>query len=486
MWLALRSAGSIDPEAAGDEVGSKGVEQMRRLGKRVLAATLSGSIVALGALAGCGGGGGNEGSSEESQFTKNVSGELSVWGFNNADDVGKARLAYAQQQLSGVKINLDPTGFDSQKFTTRAASKTLPDVVQMDRQFVATYAAQDLILPLDQCFSLYGVDAKSYWYPAVVEDVTYKDKVWAAPQFFQPSIVLLNTRVMDAAGVKATDVDTSKNDQLIAVAQKMYKSSGGKPTTIGFDPVATGQAPAWILGFGGQVMDTSGVPTLDNPNNAKALAFLKQLYDAQGGYAKAKSFTDSFDVFGKNNQFVKDQVGAQLNAQWYLNVLTPYVKSIQIAGTPFKAQTGEALSVSGGTSFVIPAGAKNKDAACAYVINLTNEGNWMAAEQARVATLANTPGSINTGLFTGAPGPDKAIRDKFVKPSGDKGFDQAIATTYEVLDHAKSQGSSPAGQAIQTELQNAIAAVLLGQKDPTKALADAQAAAKRAYDQFGG
>ena len=65
---------------------------MRRLGKRVLVATLSGSIVALGALAGCGGGGGNEGSSEESQFTKNVSGELSVWGFNNADDVGKARL----------------------------------------------------------------------------------------------------------------------------------------------------------------------------------------------------------------------------------------------------------------------------------------------------------------------------------------------------------------------------------------------------------
>ena len=40
---------------------SKGVEQMRRLRKRVLAAALSGSIVALGALAGCGGGGGEEG-----------------------------------------------------------------------------------------------------------------------------------------------------------------------------------------------------------------------------------------------------------------------------------------------------------------------------------------------------------------------------------------------------------------------------------------
>jgi multiple sugar transport system substrate-binding protein len=459
---------------------------MRRLRKRLLAATLSGSIVALAALTGCGGGGGDEGSSTESQFTKNVSGDLSVWGFNNADDVGKARLDYAKQQLSGVNITLDQTGFDSQKFTTRAASKTLPDVVQMDRQFVATYAAQDLILPLDQCFSLYGVDPKSYWYPAVVDDVTYKGKVWAAPQFFQPSAVMLNTRVMDAAGVTPADIDTSKNDALIAVAKKMYKSSGGNPTTIGFDPVATGQAPGWLLGFGGKVMDASGVPTLDDPNNAKALAFLKQLYDAQGGYAKVKSFTDSFDVFGKNNQFVSDQVGSQMNAQWYVNVLTPYVKQVEIGAVPFKDQTGQPLSVSGGTSFVIPASAKNKDAACSYVINLTNEGNWMAAEAARVQTLKNTPGSINTGLFTGAPSVDKAIREQNVKASGNEGFDQTIATFYEVLDHAKSQGSSPAGQAIQTELQNAIAAVMLGQKEPTQALADAQAAAKRAYDQFGG
>ena len=119
----------------------------------------------------------------------------------------------------------------------------------------------------------------------------------------------------------------------------MYKSRGGKPTTIGFDPVATGQAPAWILGFGGQAdRTTSGMPTLDDPNNAKALAFLKQLYDAQGGYAKVKSFTDSFDVFGKNNQFVKDQVGAQVNAQWYVNVLTPYVEERRDRG-PCRSRT---------------------------------------------------------------------------------------------------------------------------------------------------
>lgn len=458
---------------------------MRALRRRALAAALAISLGAL-PLAACGGGSDDAGSSDTAQFTKDVSGDLAVWGFNNADDVGKARLASAQQQLGGVKVTLDATNFDSQKFTTRAASKTLPDVVQMDRQYVATYAAQDLIVPLDQCFSLYGVDPSSYWYPAVVKDVTYKGKVWAAPQFFQPSAVMLNTRVLDQAGVSAADIDTSKTDALVATAKKLTTVSGGNPTRIGFDPVASGQAPGWLLGFGGQVMDDNGVPTLDNPNNAKALAFLKQLYDAQGGYAKVKSFSDAFDTFGKNNQFVRDQVGAQMDAQWYINVLSPYAKDVSISAVPFKDQTGQPLSVSGGTSFVIPAGAKNMNAACAYVVDLTNEASWMAAAQARAATLAKAPGSINTGLFTGSPSVDKKIRDQFVKSSGNKGFDSTISAYYDVLADAKSQGSSPAGQAIQSELQNAISAVLLGQKQPDQALADAQGAAKRAYDQFGG
>lgn len=456
---------------------------MASVRRRVLGAVLILSLSSL-ALAGCGGAA-DEQTYTDPQFGKDIAGQLRVWAFNNADDVGKARLAYAQQQLPKVPVSLDQTGFDSQKFITRAVSHALPDVVQMDRQFVGTYAAQGLILPLDRCFSLYGVQPTSYWYPAVVTDVTYQDKVWAAPQFFQPSAVMLNRRVLAEDGVSADEVDTSKLDALVATATKMYKENGGKPVTLGFDPVASGQAAGWLLGFGGRVMDDQGVPALDDPHNAGALAFLKQLYDAQGGYAKVKSLSDAFDTFGKNNQYVKDQVGAQLNAQWYVNVLSPYVTELDITAVPFKDQSGHALSVSGGTSFVIPAGAKNPNAACAYVLALTSRDGWMAAAAARADTLAKK-GSINTGLFTGIPSVDQAIRKTYVKPSGNEGFDRTIATYYAVLDGAKSQGSSPAGQAVQTELQNAISAVLLGQKPPDQALREAQKAAKLAYDQVAG
>src|ERR1700712_2081009 len=192
--------------------------------KRMLATAAA--SVALLALAACSSGGGAQTSTGD--FSKTIKGNLSAWGFDNADDVGTSRLDYAKAQLakSKVTIKIDATAFDAQKFTTRVASGDIPDVVQMDRQFVATYAAQGLIMPLDQCFSLYGVDPDKYWYPQVVDDVRYDNKVYAAPQFYQPPAILLDTRVMDAAGVTAGDLDTSNQSAFIDAVKKMTVLSG--------------------------------------------------------------------------------------------------------------------------------------------------------------------------------------------------------------------------------------------------------------------
>ena len=231
---------------------------MKKSQKTLLALGLATSMAVLSAC----GGGGDEASSEESSagpaFTTNATGDLSAWGFENADEVGTSRLDYAEQKLSGVSVKIDATAFDAQKFTTRAASGDVPDVVQMDRRFVATYAAQGLIKPIDGCFSAHGVDPKAQYYPSVVDDVTYDGKVWAVPQFYQPPAIMLNKRVMDKAGVTAAELDTSKPDAMLAAVGKMYKASGGNPSTLGFDPVATGAQELWILGTGGQIVGPDG------------------------------------------------------------------------------------------------------------------------------------------------------------------------------------------------------------------------------------
>jgi multiple sugar transport system substrate-binding protein len=460
---------------------------MKKRQRVLIAAT---AVVSIAALTACGsGGGGGTDSGAETDFSTAPTGTLNAWGFENADDVGQSRLDYAAEQLSDVDIKIEQTAFDAQKFTAATASGNVPDVVQMSSQFVGTYAAKGLILPLDECLAANDVST-DHWYDSVIGDVTFDDSMYAVPQFYQPPAIITNTRLLEAAGLTNDDIDTSDRERLLSAVTKLYKESGGNPSTLGLDPQVPGTAGLWFLGNGGQIMDEDGKPTLDNEANVDALNFLKELTDAQGGFAKVKSFIDTFDMFGAENQYVKDQVAAEINAQWYPNVLAATASDITISAVPFKDKDGNPFTVASGTAFVIPKGAKNPAAACAWALNLTSDEAWMAAGEARANTIieekATDPNRMNTGLFTGSPSADQAIREQYVVPTGIAGFDQVIDTYYQVVAEGQSFGSSAAGQEIQTELATAVTAALNGEKSPEEALKDGQEAALRAWEQTTG
>jgi multiple sugar transport system substrate-binding protein len=444
------------------------------------------AIAASLLLTGCGGGADN--AAADVDFGATPEGTMSGWGFENTDDVGQARLDYAAAALDGVTIDLDQTAFDAQKFTTLAVSGDMPDVVQIDRQFVPTYAAQGLIMPLDACFTAHDVDAQQRWYPHVVDDVTWNGEVWAVPQFYQPPVILTNTRVMDEAGVSADDFDLSNPDGLIAAAEAMTVTEGSSVTRVGFDPQGVSKAQQWLHAFGGGAIGEDGAPTLDSDQNVAALEFLKQLYDAQGGFAEVSGFIDSIDIFGDGNGYANDLVGAAVFDQWYLNVLTPYADDVEIGAVPLTTTDGDAFTAAGGSSFVIPAGAKNPGAACAWALELTTADAWRAAADARAETTANEADrhGINTGLFTGSPESDQTIRDEYASADGYPGFEQAIGAYYDVAAEGASLGGSPAGQQVQGELENAVTSAMLGESSPADALAKAQQAAQSAFDQVSG
>jgi multiple sugar transport system substrate-binding protein len=427
-------------------------------------------------------GGEEPAASQSAAFTKEVSGTLKISGFNPSDEVGTSREAYAKQQLAGVTIELDTTSFDAQKFAAQAASGNVPDLLQMDRSVVATLADKDLIVPLDECYAVHGVTPDQAYYPSAIGDVTYDGKVYAVPQFFQPLALMANKRLLEKAGVSVDEIDTSKPDTIVALAEKLQQQKGSNPSVVGFDPDLPGSAYMWFEVFGGGTNDETGKPTLDDPNNVKALAWMKQVMDAQGGFAKVKSFKDTWDAFGDKNQFVADQVAIQTAQQWYVNVLSNTKDDVSVAAVPIKTLEGQPLAMAGGTAFAVAAAGKNKSAACAWAINATSQAAWTAAGEARAKTVEEKK-SINTGLFTASPGADEAVRTQFVKPSGNADFDQVISVFYEVLPGTKSRGASAVGQLLDQNFNNAVSVALTGEKPPEQALADAQAASLRAWDQ---
>nr|WP_300144943.1 extracellular solute-binding protein [Propionicimonas sp.] len=136
---------------------------------------------------GCGGGpntGGKAtpGASASSVFSKDVTGTLRTSGFNPSDEVGQSRADFAASKLGGLKVDMDTTNFDPQKFAARAAAGQAPDLIQVERNVVATFAAKNLIIPLDQCYALWGVTPNQQYYQSTIDDVTYDGQVFAVPQ----------------------------------------------------------------------------------------------------------------------------------------------------------------------------------------------------------------------------------------------------------------------------------------------------------------
>lgn len=420
----------------------------------------------------------------QNRFSRSVGGTLKIYGFNPSDEVGKSRSDYATAQLKPTKVVLDTSSFDTQKFAAQAAAGQVPGLIYADRTEIATLADKKLIMPMDQCYATWGVAATRRFYPSVINDVSYQGHRYAVPEFFQPEAIIADRRVLQKSGVSLDQLDTSKPDQLLAAARKLTATAAGKPTRIGFVPDLPGSAAIWFAVFGGRTVDRNGRPALDDPHNVRALTWLKQLSDAEGGYAKDKSLLDSMDVFGAGNQYVKDQVGAQVWAQWYVNVLSDYRKDVDIAAVPIKTLDGRTLAMAGGSAYAIPAKSPNPSAACKWAVQVTSPAAWQLAGQARQQTVTKNH-SINTGLFTGSPVADRANRSRFVRSSGDADFDQVINTYYQILPDNRAMGASAVGQSVSDNLNNAVIVALSGSKTPARALGDAQSAALRAWSQSG-
>ena len=294
-------------------------------------------------MTGCGspGGGTPSGTAAANPFAGPVGGTLRTSGFNPGDEVGQSRADYAASQLGGVTVSMDKTNFDAQKFAAQAAAGQAPDLVQLDRSVVATFAHKRLILPLDQCYATHKVTPDQQYYPSTIKDVTYNSSVYAVPQFFQAT---------GAAGQQARAGQgrrDGRSDRHVQAGndrrpgQEAVLRQWWQPVGARFDPYAPGSASIWFTAFGGRLYGDDGAPMLDDPKNVEALDWMKQVLDAQGGYAKVKSFKDSMDVFGKNNQYVADQVGVQTWAQWYPNVLANTASKVSLAAVPIKTTSGK-------------------------------------------------------------------------------------------------------------------------------------------------
>jgi multiple sugar transport system substrate-binding protein len=440
--------------------------------------TGSAGALALGAITSACGGVGDKSTKSGSGGSKGDTGALSTQGFGKPDDVGQARIDAFKSAYPKVQLNINEGDFDPQQFLSAVASGNPPDLVYLDRDLVGSYAAKGAIQPLDDHLDAAGLKMSLYR-PAAVHEVTIDGKVYGVPEFYDTRNILMSGSALQSAGLTPQDLATTDWNKLHTNAVKLYKASGGKITRIGFDPKLPEFLPLWTQANGAQLVNADGSPNLDDPKVVEALTFALSLIDEQGGWSKFKAFRDSWDLFGKGNEFKKNQAGAFPWEGWYVNVLVQATPKLDLDSIPFTDRQGKPISFSNGSAWCLPKGAKNPAAAVNWMKTMTATDTWLKAGAAREATVEKNK-SVFTGLWTGNPTADAQVKAKYVKP-GTTGFDRAIQNYYASTEYATSIPPSKASSEIKTAWTDAVNRALSGQQKPDAAMKQAQSEAAKAF-----
>lgn len=416
------------------------------------------------------------------QAQEDVSGSLSILGFGLGDEIATVRRDYFTEQFPNVELNFVEGGLDEQQFLTSVASGTPPDVVNLDRAVLSTYAVRGALQPLTDCIASRNVDM-SQFREVAVNEVTVNGVVYGIPQFFNNLMLFINTAALEDAGLTLEDVDVSDWDNIVALNDALTRFDGDTLTRIGFDPKLPEFFPLWVKANGADLLSEDGrTAQLNTPEAVEALEFAVSLHEAAGGRADFMAFRDTWDFFGAENQMVSDQLGIFPMEQWYMNVLADVAPDAPIAFAPFTDREGNPLSFATGNAWAIPRGAANPEAACAFITTMSSPEAWVAAAEER-ARLREEAGTINTGVYTGNRVADEQIFGEIVQPSGNEAFDNGVQVILGLQENAFAVPANPAGNEFKQAWTDAVNRVLNGEQTAQESLDQAQQEAQAALDE---
>jgi len=411
-----------------------------------------------------------------------IEGDLNVFGFayETGDEIAKERLDYFRDNHPDVTVTVSESGFDDQQFLAALNSSSPPDAVNLPRIRIGTYIARGVLEPLDECVAQTGADM-GVFYDAAVQQVTMDGQIYAFPEFLNTRAWILNNAAFEDAGISADDFDPSDWDAIAAANEELIVGSGTDLSRIGIDPKLPEFLPLWARANGVDLLSEDGMTSnLDDPAVAEAVEFGIGLIDAHGGYAPFKSFRDTWDFFGANNQVAADQVGGWPMEQWYYNVLASNSPDVDITVKPFMTREGEEIAYSDGNSWAIVAGTDNFAAACQLAFEATSAPAWERAARER-ADLREEAGTPNTGTFTANREADEIIFGEIVNLEDMPVFQAAVEEVVRLQESAFALPASPAGSEFITAMEAGVNEALTGAA-PADALANADQDAQNAID----
>ena len=399
---------------------------------------------------------------------------------------------------------------DPTRFLVSVAGGTPPDVIFFDRYAVAEWAARGAFEPLDEYIRRdYGsVEAMaSRFYIPCWQEGSYKGKVYGIPNSVDNRALYYNKDLLKSAGLvdengEAVPPRTWRDLKEYAVrltrhVRPQRSPDSGNITVVGFAP-NYGNSWLYMYGWmgGGEFMSADGTRcTLNDPGVVKGLAFMKEVYDALGGYRTVRAFQAGFQG-NELDPFIQGKVAMKIDGVWVLRVLATYGRDLDFGVAPNPLPDFEIercrnegreplLSWSGGWAYAIPATARNKDAAWQFINFITSDRAFrILAENDRLVS------EFQGRLYMPAQQPVKALNEEFYETYVRNNerlpqrFKDGYRTFNELLPYSRFRPVTPVGQLLWNEHNNATEDALLDKKTPGESLNYHAAVVQTALDRI--
>lgn len=275
-------------------------------------ATAFAAVTAL-TLAGCGGGGADQGdaAAKAANDPQSVSGTVTWWDTSDATNESPAfkqlvkRFEKKYPKIDVEYVNVPFDGADDKFKTAAQSGDGAPDVMRADVGWTPTFAALGYLQPLDGTPALDGADD---YLPTPMKSNEYQGKTYGVPEVTDTLSLLYNKKLFAEAGVQEPPKTW---DEVETVAKKIERKEPG--TTGIFINADSYFLLPFLYGEGGDVVDTGSKRiTLDSPAMRSAVETSKELSARGVGTTdtSANKYTNMLDGFKSGD------VAMMLNGPW--------------------------------------------------------------------------------------------------------------------------------------------------------------------------
>jgi multiple sugar transport system substrate-binding protein len=344
---------------------------MRNSSHRATALALAVCLSLASLVAACGGGGGGSGGSSNSgaSSTKKVDmaaalkkpASITVWAWTPGTD--EAVKAF-EQKYPNIKVNLQNVGQGPPHYrklrTALKAGKGLPDVAQMEFQYIPSYTLTKSLLDLTPYLPSNFLSKYPEW---IQKQINIGGATYGVPWDSGPLALIYRKDLLDKAGVKTPIVTWDD----FAKAAVKYHQANPSSYLVNMPGAQTGQwlALFWQNGARPFTSDPSNFKVnLTDPKVKQVTDFWDKLYQ-EGAISHDPDFVDAW-----YQGFAKGKYAGWLSAAWGPIFLQTYTKSSkgQWRAQPLPVwHAGDKTSANwGGSTLAVLKSSKNPAAATEF------------------------------------------------------------------------------------------------------------------------